>query len=91
MATSPGPRSRAASWSTGSTGWDLITPVCTGGDRPLVGYYQPYATSHEALDRDQDFQDEVRNVALTLMDAVTAKREGRLIAAGANLKDPRPK
>lgn len=57
----------------------------------FVGYYEPYATSHEALDRDQDFQDEVRNAARTLMDGVTAKREGRLVAAGANLKNPRPK
>ena len=56
-----------------------------------VGYYEPYATSHEALDRDQAFQEEVRNAARTLMDAVTAKREGRLVTAGMKLKDPRPK
>ena len=56
-----------------------------------VGYYEPYATSHEALDRDDAFQDEVRNAALTLMDAVTAKREGKLVEAGADVKDPRPK
>ncbi len=56
-----------------------------------VGYYQPYATSHQALDRDAAFQDEVRNAARTLMEAVTAKREGRLVATGADLKEPRPK
>jgi multimeric flavodoxin WrbA len=56
-----------------------------------VGYYEPYATSHQALDRDDAFQTEVRNAALTLMEAVTAKREGRLVAAGARLKEPRPK
>ena len=28
-----------------------------------VGYYEPYATSHQALDRDQGFQEEVRNAA----------------------------
>jgi multimeric flavodoxin WrbA len=56
-----------------------------------VGYYEPYATSHEALDRDDAFQQEVRNAALTLMEAVTAKREGRLVAAGTRLTDPRPK
>jgi len=56
-----------------------------------VGYYEPYATSHEALDRDDAFQTEVCNAARTLMDAVTAKREGRLVTAGINLKEPRPK
>jgi multimeric flavodoxin WrbA len=56
-----------------------------------VGYYEPYATSHEALDRDQAFQEEVRNVAFTLMEAVIAKREGRLMTAGSKLKEPRPK
>ncbi len=57
----------------------------------FVGYYEPYATSHEALDRDEAFQDEVRAAALTLMDAVTAKREGKLAEAGADVKAPRPK
>ena len=41
-----------------------------------VGYYEPYATSHEALDRDEAFQNEVRNAALTL-----PKRWGRNAAA----------
>ena len=57
----------------------------------FVGYYEPYATSHDALDRDQAFQEEVRDAALTLMDAVTAKRAGKLVEAGADLKEPRPK
>ncbi len=56
-----------------------------------VGYYEPYATSHDALDRDQAFQEEVRIAARTLMEAVTAKREGRLVTAGADLNEPRPK
>jgi len=56
-----------------------------------VGYYEPYATSHDALDRDAAFQTEVRNAVFTLMEAVTAKREGRLVTAGSKLKDPRPK
>jgi multimeric flavodoxin WrbA len=56
-----------------------------------IGYFEPYATSHEALDRDQAFQQEVRNAALTLVEAVEAKRKGRLVEAGAGLKEPRPK
>ena len=56
-----------------------------------IGYWQPYATSHDALDKDQALQEEVRNAARTLAEAVAAKRAGRMIAAGANLEDPRPK
>ncbi|HKY82766.1 MAG TPA: flavodoxin family protein [Sphingobium sp.] len=56
-----------------------------------IGYYKPYATSHDALDQDADFQEEVRNVARTLCEAVTAQASGRMIAAGAQIDDPRPK
>ena len=56
-----------------------------------IGYFEPYATGHEALDRDVAFQAEVRNAALALVEAVEAKRAGRLIEPGAQLKDPRPK
>lgn len=56
-----------------------------------IGYFGPYATSHDALDRDDAVQEEVRNAARTLAQAVTAKRAGRLVAAGAGLEDPRPK
>jgi len=56
-----------------------------------IGYFEPYATSHEALDRDVVFQAEVRNAALALMEAVEARRAGRLTEPGAQLKEPRPK
>jgi multimeric flavodoxin WrbA len=56
-----------------------------------VGYYEPYATSHEALDKDEAYQQEVRNAAITLRDAVIAQRNGKLIEAGANLREPRRK
>jgi multimeric flavodoxin WrbA len=56
-----------------------------------VGYYEPYATSHQALDRDEDFQQEVRNAAIALRDAVVARRNGKMIEAGAQLPEPRPK
>ena len=56
-----------------------------------IGYFEPYATSHEALDRDVAFQAEVRNAALALIEAVEAGRAGRLIEPGAQLKEPRPK
>ncbi len=56
-----------------------------------VGYYEPYATSHQALDGDEDFQREVRNAAVALRDAVVARRNGNMIEAGAQLPEPRPK
>jgi hypothetical protein len=48
------------------------------------------ATSHDALDRDDAFHAVVRNSALTLVESVEAQRAGRLLAAGSQLKEPRP-
>lgn len=56
-----------------------------------IGYFEPYATSHQALDRDRDFQEELRHAARTLVEAVQLQRAGKLPVAGAALKDPRPK
>ena len=56
-----------------------------------IGYYEPYATSHQALDRDDAFQAEVRGAAVTLCEAVEAQRSGKLVAAGQGLQEPRPK
>jgi multimeric flavodoxin WrbA len=56
-----------------------------------IGYWEPYATSHEALDRDTAMQEEVRNAARTLAEAVIAQREGKLVLAGEGLRQPRQK
>lgn len=56
-----------------------------------IGYYEPYATSHEALDRDLAVQEEVRNAARALLEAVGELRRGLLSAPGHGLKKPRPK
>jgi multimeric flavodoxin WrbA len=56
-----------------------------------IGYYEPYATSHEALDKDTGFQREVQNAATALAEAVSAQREGRLAEPGFTLPEPRPK
>jgi multimeric flavodoxin WrbA len=56
-----------------------------------VGYFAPYATSHQALDRDTAFQEEVRQAAIVLAEAVRAKRRGTLVEPGRGLRDPRPK
>ena len=56
-----------------------------------IGYYEPYATSHDALDRDSAVQEEVRNVARTLVRAVELQRAGKFERADHKLADPRPK
>ena len=57
----------------------------------MIGYYEPYATSHETLDGDSPLLEEVLNVARALARGVSERRAGRLIEPGADLKDPRPK
>jgi hypothetical protein len=64
--------------------------VACASDR-YVGYYEPYATSHDSLDRDEALQKEVRSVAQVLVNAVALSRAGRLSRADAGIKDPRPK
>jgi multimeric flavodoxin WrbA len=56
-----------------------------------IGYYEPYFDSHEALDRDQAVQDEVRNVGHAVARAVRMLREGRLEEPDRGLHWPRPK
>jgi multimeric flavodoxin WrbA len=56
-----------------------------------IGYMEPYATSHAALDDDAAFQEEVRNVARALGRAVTLARGGHFDQPGEGLRDPRPK
>lgn len=55
-----------------------------------VGYYEPYATSHEALDKDTDLHQEVKNAALSLANKVKAIRQGEVEPDEA-LDNPRPK
>ena len=56
-----------------------------------VGYYEPYATSHQALDEDKAVQQEVRNAARTLVTAIKDYRSGRLPDAERANREPRPK
>src|SRR3954451_15582117 len=56
-----------------------------------IGYMKPYATSHEDLDADTDFQKEIVNVARALAAAVKLARSGNLEDPGRGLTDPNPK
>lgn len=57
----------------------------------FIGYYEPYATSHETLDRDDALQQETRNVGLSVAHAVQALRSGHLKADRPAIQRPRPK
>ena len=57
----------------------------------FVGYYEPYATSHDVLDADAPMQQEVRNVAIAVANAVTMLRAGTLVPPDEKLSKPRPK
>lgn len=56
-----------------------------------IGYWKPYATSHDDLDADKAIQEEVRNAARTLLNAVRAKRAGQWVTADQDLAAPRDK
>ncbi|HEV7610566.1 MAG TPA: NAD(P)H-dependent oxidoreductase [Steroidobacteraceae bacterium] len=56
----------------------------------FIDYYRPYATSHDALDKDEPFHEEVRNAARSLSVHVTQRRQGQK-APDESLSDPRPK
>ena len=56
-----------------------------------VGYLEPYATSHDDLDQDQDFQEDVRNAARALVQAVKQLRRGELLPPDRALHESRPK
>src|SRR5687767_12401831 len=75
--------------------WLCFMHLCPAGpnaelDR-YIGYWKPYATSHDELDADQAIQEEVRNVARALLEGVIADKEGKLAAAGMDLQSPRQK
>lgn len=56
-----------------------------------VGYYEPYATSHDTLDVDEGLQAEVRNVAGAVANAVRELRAGTLSQPDRDLARPRQK
>jgi multimeric flavodoxin WrbA len=57
----------------------------------FIGYYEPYANSHEALDKDFALQEEVRDVARSVIKAVVELRAGRLQYVQPTLQRPRAK
>ena len=72
------------------TDMKLLPAVPQGGVDRYIGYYEPYATSHEALDRDTAVQQEVRRTAQAVVEGVRLMRAGRFPHAEPG-SDPRPK
>jgi multimeric flavodoxin WrbA len=56
-----------------------------------VGYYEPYATSHDAFDKDRPFQQEVMNAMRSLIAGVNLQRAGKFPVSDAKLEPPREK
>ena len=55
-----------------------------------IGYLEPYATSHQALDEDEAFQQETRNAARALGNAILFSRAGRYQRPDEEIEDPIP-
>ena len=81
-------RRALADWLT----WMGLVPAggCGGLDR-MIGYYEPYATSHDMLDRDAAVFEETKNVARAVAETAQLLRAGALPDPGKGLRSPRPK
>ncbi|WP_250455313.1 flavodoxin family protein [Caballeronia sp. ATUFL_M2_KS44] len=56
----------------------------------FIGYYEPYATSHQTLDLDESVQQETDNVARAVAEKIRQVRSGQ-VQADARLESPRAK
>lgn len=70
---------------------DLIPAGVNAELDRYIGYWEPYATSHEALDADRAMQEEVLNAARTLVEAAKARHAGKMLVAGRRLRPARQK
>ena len=77
------------------TDWLLDMDLVQAGNAATadryIGYYEPYATSHVALDKDAAVQQELQNVAETLVNTILLKRHGGLERPDGELSWPREK
>lgn len=68
------------------TDMDLIPAGSMAEKDGYIGYNEPYASSHEALDHDEAFQKDVRSAAMTLARAVALSRHGKLSVPDEDLR-----
>lgn len=80
---------------TALTSWSKDMKMIPAGNEAdiarYIGYYGPYAESHVALEKDDDFKEEVKNVARILAGSVRAQREGKLKSMNPDIEAPRAK
>ena len=69
----------------------LIKAAHSATTGAYLGYYEPYATSHDDFDADKGFREEILNAARSLINAVKLQRDGKFPVADANLHAPREK
>jgi len=81
-------RRSLADWLTDMA---LISAGRTAEAEGYVGYMEPYATSHQALDEDREFQEETINVARALGNAVKLARAGKFENPAEGIAEPNPK
>ena len=70
---------------------ELVQAGPSAATDAYVGYYEPYATSHDALDADKAFQAEVKIAAKSLANRVSETRSGLCPEPDAGLRSPRQK
>src|SRR5437879_5358182 len=73
------------------TDMSLVQASRTAEVDGYIGYMEPYATSHEALDKDEAFQQQTRNAARALGNAINLSRAGKFQRPDADIEDPNPK
>jgi multimeric flavodoxin WrbA len=72
--------------------WMKLVPSGPAADvGRYLGYYRPYATSHDDLDADTALHEEVRNAAEGLLHTIRRLRAGECGPTPADLREPRPK
>jgi multimeric flavodoxin WrbA len=57
----------------------------------FIGYYRPYATSHDDLDAAEDVFEELRNVARSVVEMARQLRSGAYRPPDVGLREPRQK
>ncbi len=77
------------------TDWLMDIGMIPSGHLSLIdryiGYLDPYATSHAALDKDEGLMEDVRNAARALTQAVKDRRSGKLQPPDRGLHEAQPK
>jgi multimeric flavodoxin WrbA len=73
------------------TDLELIQAGASAALGRYLGYYRPYATSHDDLDEDRALMAETRTAARSLVETIRQIRSGRYRAPDAGLEAPRQK